>query len=360
MTQDNRFDAAMRRALELALRGPAQGVNPQVGAVILDRNLNVIAEGWHQGSGTPHAEVVALAQLAIIPDGATAVVTLEPCNHTGKTGPCAQALIAAGISRVVFASSDPGEESSNGAQTLRDAGIEVISSVLKTEADYQHRVWLTAAKQGRPFVTLKWATSIDGRTAAQDGTSQWISGPESRAESHLRRSQVDAILVGTGTVLADNPTLTARKPDGSLYPSQPLRVILGERQIPADFNIFNDQAQTIQLETRDLNQTMVQLHARGIKHVWVEGGPAVASQFVAHNLVNEYLVYLAPMLLGGPNTALQNIGVASMPQAKDLRINETHKLGNDLLIVAAPLDAEIKPVAHAEIKPAAASEESSK
>ncbi|MFM7029606.1 MAG: bifunctional diaminohydroxyphosphoribosylaminopyrimidine deaminase/5-amino-6-(5-phosphoribosylamino)uracil reductase RibD [Micrococcales bacterium] len=334
MNQDHRFDAAMKRALELALRGPAHGVNPQVGAVILDADLNIISEGWHEGSGTPHAEVAALAHLASMPAGATAVVTLEPCNHTGKTGPCAQALIAAGVARVVFASADPGENSGGGAQTLRNAGIEVVEGVMREQADNQNRVWLTAARQQRPFVTLKWASSLDGRAAAADGTSQWISGEASRNDSHRRRSEVDAILVGTGTVLADNPTLTARKPDGSLYSHQPLRVVVGESAIPADFNIFNTQAQTLQLETHDLNQVLLQLWQRGVKHVWVEGGPTLASRFVAAGLVNEYLVYLAPMLIGGPGNALQDLGVATMSQARELQIVETHALGADLLIVA--------------------------
>jgi len=294
------------------------------------------------GSGTPHAEIVALAQLAIIPDGATAVVTLEPCNHTGKTGPCAQALIKAGISRVVYASSDVGGVSAGGASTLRDAGIEVIGGVLAAEADEQNRVWIQSTKQGHPFVTLKWATSLDGRAAANDGTSQWISGPESRAESHLRRSQVDAIIVGTGTVLADDPTLTARKPDGSLYEHQPLRVVIGERPIPVTAKIFNDQAPTLVLQTRDLNQALLQLKQHGVKHVWVEGGPHLASQFVAHGLVNEYVIYLAPMLLGGARTALTDIGVGSMPDAKHLNIKSSQPLGADLLIVAAPKDSTPK------------------
>ena len=336
MTDTTMYEAAMQRALDLALLGPATGVNPQVGAVILDRNLNIIAEGWHMGAGTPHAEVVALAQLAVIPDGATAVVTLEPCNHTGRTGPCAQALIAAGISRVVFASSDPGDASSGGAQTLREAGIEVIENVMQAEADEQLRVWLTFATQKRPFVTLKWASSLDGRAAAADGTSQWISGPESRADSHELRSSVDAILVGTGTVLADNPTLTARKPDGSLYPHQPLRVVVGDRAIPAGSNILNDQAQTLHIQTRDLNQVLVELYSKGIKHVWVEGGPQLASQFVAHNLVDQFIIYLAPMLLGGSRTALGDIAVPSMPQAKHLSFDYTLALGDDILIVARP------------------------
>lgn len=339
MNQDHRFDAAMERALELALLGPAHGVNPQVGAVILDADLNVIAEGFHRGSGTPHAEVDALSQLAQVPAGSTAVVTLEPCNHTGKTGPCAQALITAGVSRVVYASSDVGDASAGGAATLRAAGVEVIGGILAEKADRQNRVWLTATKVRRPFVTVKWATSLDGRAAATDGSSQWISGPESRADSHARRAGVDAILVGTGTALADNPTLTARRPDGSLFPHQPLRVIVGDSPVPTDSNIFNDQAETVHLQTRDLNQVMTQLYARGVKHVWVEGGPTIASRFVAANLVDEFVIYLAPVLLGGTRTALGEIGVASMPQAKHLSITHSQTLGQDLLVVANPTEA---------------------
>ena len=329
-----KYEFAMRRALQLALLGPAHGVNPQVGAVILDAELNIIAEGFHRGSGTHHAEVDALSKLEQVPAGATAVVTLEPCNHTGKTGPCAQALIDAGISRVVYASSDPGDASSGGGATLRAAGIDVISGVLEEQADQQARVWLTANRRKRPFVTLKWATSIDGRAAAADGTSKWISGPESRADSHLRRSEVDAILVGTATVIADNPELTARKPDGSLYEHQPLRVIIGERELPIESRVFNDDAQTIQLRTHSLHGILDALWQEGIKHVWVEGGPTVASHFARLGLVDEFLIYLAPMLLGGDRTAIRDIGIENITGAKALEFVEVKQLGNDILIRA--------------------------
>lgn len=333
------FEPAMRRSLELALNGPAHGVNPQVGAVILDEDLNIIAEGWHQGAGTPHAEVMALSNLSASygdnpPKNLTAVVTLEPCNHTGRTGPCSQALIAAGISRVVFASQDPGDVSGNGSQTLRDAGLEVISGVLVSEADQQSRVWLTANRNKRTYVTLKWASSLDGRNAADDGSSQWISGPLSREHTHLTRSQIDAIAVGTGTVLADNPELTARRSDGSYFEHQPIRVVIGESELGADLKIFNDRAPTLHIQTRNLGDALADLWARGVKHLLVEGGPTLASQFERENLVDEYQIYLAPVLLGGSKTALTDIGVQSIADAHRLEVFQIEQLGNDLFLRA--------------------------
>ena len=333
------FEPAMRRALELALNGPAHGVNPQVGAVILDEELNIISEGWHEGAGTPHAEVMALRNLTESygtnpPANLTAVVTLEPCNHTGRTGPCSQALIAAGIARVVFASQDPGDVSGNGSQTLRDAGIEVISGVLVSEADQQLRVWLTANRNKRTYVTLKWASSLDGRNAANDGTSQWISGPLSREHTHITRSQIDAIAVGTGTVLADNPELTARKPDGSYFEHQPIRVVIGESELSSDLKIFNDKAPTIHIQTRNLGDALADLWARGVKHLLVEGGPTLASQFERENLVDEYQIYLAPVLLGGSKAALSDIGVNNIADAHRLEIFQIEQLGNDLFLRA--------------------------
>ena len=335
------IEDAMIRALELALKGPIKGVNPQVGAVILDSTGELIGEGFHNGSGTPHAEVVAL-EAALSGDkklspGSTAVVTLEPCNHTGKTGPCAQALIKAGISKVVFASSDPGENSSGGANSLRAAGIEVTSGVMSDTANQQLRVWLTATKNQRPFVTLKWASSLDGRAAAQDGTSKWISGELSRADAHRRRSEVDAILVGTGTALIDNPELTARNTDGTLQVSQPLRVVLGVRELPSNLRVFNSDAETITIKTQSIHGALSELYERGIKHVLVEGGPTLASRFVQMDLVDEFVIYLAPKLIGGDKLAIGSIDVPSIDQAKDLAFTEVTKLGGDVLIVASPV-----------------------
>ena len=331
----------MIRALELALKGPTKGVNPQVGAVILDSTGKLIGEGFHNGSGTPHAEVVAL-QAALsgaqkLSSGCVAVVTLEPCNHTGKTGPCAQALIEAGVSKVVFASTDPGENSGGGATTLREAGIEVQSGVLQEKADQQLRVWLSASKNQRPFVTLKWASSLDGRAAADDGSSKWISGEQSRADAHRRRSEVDAIVVGTGTALIDDPELTARKADGSLHENQPLRVVLGTRDLPSNLRVFNSDAETVTIKTQSIHGALGELYQRGVKHVLVEGGPTLASRFVQMDLVDEFVVYLAPKLLGGEKLAIGSIDVPSIDQAKGLAFQEVRKLGEDVLIVATPV-----------------------
>jgi diaminohydroxyphosphoribosylaminopyrimidine deaminase/5-amino-6-(5-phosphoribosylamino)uracil reductase len=346
MSFNEKQEFAMRRALELALRGPIKGVNPRVGAVLLTETGEIVGEGWHLGSGTDHAEVAALKDLQAnqraatsgpIAAGLTAVVTLEPCNHTGKTGPCAQALIEAGVAKVIYAANDPGSNSAGGAATIREAGIPVEFGLLQAEAEQLINVWATATKQQTPFVTLKYGTSLDGRSAAADGTSKWITGPEARRDVHLRRTQIDAILVGTGTVIADNPELTARQLDGSLYDEQPLRVILGETEIDPAARIFDQsegKAATIQLPTRDLNCALRSLYEAGVRHLLVEGGATVASEFVRHDLVNEYLIYMAPKLIGGPITALNNLGVATIAQAKDLEFIEVQPLGADLVIRA--------------------------
>ena len=339
MLNPQQYDEAMHRALVLAENGPAWGVNPQVGAVILDAKNRIIGEGWHKGSGTPHAEVMALEAATLasggrLPNGCTAVVTLEPCNHTGKTGPCAQALIAAGVDRVVYASSDPGVASAGGAETLRNAGIETYGSLLVEQADELIRPWANALRLGRPHVTLKWAASLDGRTAAEDGSSKWISGSESRQDSHFRRSRQDAILAGTGTILADDAELTARYADGTYYEHQPLRVILGERELPSTARVFNDAAETVQLATRDIKAALHELFDRGVRRLWVEGGPTVTSEFARLGLYDEIIVYVAPLLLGGSQNALQNIGVANIADAKHLRLVEHQRLGNDIMLRA--------------------------
>jgi len=324
---------AMTRALELAANGP-RGANPQVGAVILSPDGEVLAEGWHHGAGTPHAEVDALSKLAPgAAYGATAVVTLEPCNHTGRTGPCAVALIEAGVARVVYALDDPGAVSGGGAQRLRDAGVSVDSG---EQADAAHALidgWLTAQRLGRPEITVKWAQSLDGRAAASDGTSQWITGPAARADVHRRRAAADAIVVGTGTVLADDPALTARDGD-ALYSHQPIPVVIGSRATPADAAIHRHPHSPLFYDTRDLHAVVADLHARGVQSVFIEGGPTLASAFIAQGLADRVLAYVAPVLLGGDRLALTDIGVASIDAAHRLTVEEWVPLGPDLLAVA--------------------------
>ena len=324
---------AMTRALKVASFGP-RTVNPQVGAVIISPEGEILAEGWHQGAGTAHAEVDALSKLSVgAARGATAVVTLEPCNHTGRTGPCALALIEAGISRVVYALDDPGAVSGGGAERLRSAGVAVESGEQADAARALIEDWLTAQRLGRPQITVKWAQSLDGRAAAADGTSQWITGPTARADVHRRRAAADAIVVGTGTVLADDPALTARNGD-ALYEHQPVPVVVGSRKTPPDAALHQHPHAPLFYDTRDLHAVIEDLHERGIQSVFVEGGPTLASAFIAAGLADRVLAYIAPVLLGGDRLALTDIGAATIADARRLMIEEWVPLGTDLLAIA--------------------------
>jgi diaminohydroxyphosphoribosylaminopyrimidine deaminase/5-amino-6-(5-phosphoribosylamino)uracil reductase len=331
------YESAMRRAIELAANGPAKGVNPQVGCVVLNAAGETIAEGWHRGSGTAHAEIDALSKIA--PEraaGATFVVTLEPCNHTGKTGPCAEALINAHVGRVVYAATDPGNASSGGAERLRAAGIEVIGGVLENEVEELLEEWMLAARLGRPHVTVKWASSLDGRAAAADGTSQWISSAESRQLVHHQRAAADAIVVGTGTLLADDPSLTARYTDGTLHDLQPVPVIIGRRQVPASARVYQHPLEPIVVGHNDLHAALSELFAQGIRTVYVEGGPTLASAFIAAGLADRLYIFLAPTLLGGGKLALGDLGISTLAERIDLTITSTQTVGSDIFIVASP------------------------
>lgn len=352
------LETAMRRAFELASLGPADNANPQVGCVILDPAGSIVAEGWHLGAGTPHAEVAALAKLpATWRDRAnelTAVASLEPCNHTGRTGPCAVALAEAGIGTVVFSMSDPGNASSGGSSTLRAAGVEVLGGVLEDEGQALLKQWVerkaaqtALEEQARVHVTVKWAQTLDGRAAAADGSSQWITGKAARRDVHQRRAAADAILVGTGTLLADNPALTARdesQQSGLLVPAaaQPIPVVLGTREIPPGALIREHPALAahgldapLQFDGDDLVAHLEELQLRGVRSVFVEGGPTIASAFLRAGLADEVLVYIAPALLGGPNVAIGDLGVARMAGIQRLRITGVEQLGEDLLIQAS-------------------------
>lgn len=345
MTERATIEQAMRHALDLASRGPATGANPQVGCVLLDADGRVVSEGWHRGAGTAHAEVDALSRLprrlspesgGEVPDasGLTAVVTLEPCNHTGLTGPCSEALIAAGIARVFYAVSDPGPLAGGGAERLTGAGVTVTGGVLADEASEFQHAWLTATRNRRPYLTVKWASTLDGRAAAADGSSRWITGTAARQRVHEQRAASDAILVGTGTVLADDPSLTARGDAGELMEHQPIPVVIGERAVPAGARLRRHPAGLIETGSRDLVATLSGLFERGIRRAFVEGGPTLVSALVAADLVDEYAVYLAPALLGGDRLALGDIGVTGMEGIRRLEISGVEQLGNDLLVTA--------------------------
>jgi diaminohydroxyphosphoribosylaminopyrimidine deaminase / 5-amino-6-(5-phosphoribosylamino)uracil reductase len=330
---------ALRRAFDLARRGPAVDLNPRVGCVLLDADGTQIGEAWHRGAGTPHAEVAALADAAERGNatlGATAVVTLEPCNHTGRTGPCTEALISAGIRRVVVSVEDPNPVAAGGAARLRAAGIDVLSGVLVDEGHQVLGAWVRSADRGRPFVTLKLATSLDGRVAATDGSSRWITGVVARQHAHDLRAEVDAIAVGTGTALADDPSLTARSADGSLHGHQPLRVVVGLRDLPAGAALHGPGGELVQVRSHDPHVVLALLRDKGVHHVLVEGGPTLAAAFLRAGVVDEVHAYVAPVLLGGGRSAVADLGISSIGDALRLVTRSVLPLGPDVLVVATP------------------------
>lgn len=328
---------AMRRALALAAQGPAYGPNPRVGCVLLDPGGQPVAEGFHRGAGTPHAEAAALAAArsrGVDPRGTTAVVTLEPCAHHGRTGPCADALIDAGVAAVHVAVADPNPVATGGAARLRAAGIEVTTGLLADEGEELLRQWLHAVRTGRPYVTLKLATSLDGRVAAADGTSHWITGPQARAHAHTIRAQVDAIAVGTGTALTDDPSLTARTIDGGLFEHQPLRVVVGRRTVPEGARLRGPGGALLHLPEHDLDAVLRDLAEREVRHLLVEGGPTLATALLAADAVDELHAYVAPVLLGAGATAVGDLGVTTIGDAARFTTHDVTRLGDDVLLVA--------------------------
>ncbi len=331
-----RIAEAMRLAVQQAqsVKG-ATYPNPPVGAVILDSSGDIAGLGGTEPAGGAHAEVVALRAAGRRARGGTAVVTLEPCNHHGRTPPCVDALLQAGVAAVVYAIGDPNPIAVGGAARLSTAGVSVTGGV---DADQVSagplREWLHKQRTGLPHVTWKFATSIDGRSAAADGSSQWITSADARADVHRRRAACDAIVVGTGTVFVDNPSLTARLHDGTPAARQPLRVIVGERDIPAESVVRSEDSPTMQLRTRDPQQV---LHALAdYTDVLLEGGPTLAGAFLKAGVVHRILAYVAPILLGGPVTAVDDVGVANIGGALRWRYDGVEKVGPDLLLSLVP------------------------
>ncbi|MFJ4261722.1 bifunctional diaminohydroxyphosphoribosylaminopyrimidine deaminase/5-amino-6-(5-phosphoribosylamino)uracil reductase RibD [Paenarthrobacter nicotinovorans] len=335
--------SAMDAALAAAVAGP-RGANPLVGAVILGPDGEQLATGYHRGAGTAHAEADAISEArrqGIDIQGTTMVVTLEPCNHVGRTGPCAQAIIAAGIAKVIYAVDDPHDPAAGGARTLRGAGIEVTSGLGREESLDLNREWFDAVAAKRPFVTLHIAQTLDSRIAAVDGTSQWISSAESLEDNHGLRRLIDAILVGTGTVLIDNPRLTARTPAGELSQRQPIRAVMGLRDVPEEAAVRGNDGRFRHLPTRDPAEALGMLFDEGVRHVMVEGGSSILSTFLAAGLVDELIVYLAPTLLGSGTPALNDLGIGTLADAQHWTWDEAsggsvRTLGNDLRLHLRP------------------------
>jgi diaminohydroxyphosphoribosylaminopyrimidine deaminase/5-amino-6-(5-phosphoribosylamino)uracil reductase len=311
-------EAAMTRALALAATpGVPLGPNPRVGCVLLDDSGATVAEGYHRGAGSLHAEADALARAGERARRTTAVVTLEPCAHTGRTGPCAVALREAGVRRVVFAQDDPNPVAAGGGALLRAGGVDVEHGLMVDEARAVNRVWTFAVEHGRPFVTWKFATTLDGRSAAADGTSRWVSGRAARLDTHRLRALCDVMLVGTNTVDVDDPQLTVRDELDQPLPRerQPLRVVMGERELPATKRVFDDQAETLHLRTRDPETALKTLFARDRQHVFLEGGATLAAAFLRAGLVDEIVTYVAPMLLGAGRPAVADLGITTIADA---------------------------------------------
>lgn len=341
-------DAAMRRAIELAARGlGTASPNPVVGCVLLDTGGVVVGEGFHAYAGGPHAEIVALAQAGERARGGTAVVTLEPCSHTGRTGPCTAALLRAGVARVVFAVEDP-SPAGGGAGALRAAGLEVIGGLLAQEAEAGNVAWLTSARRGWPYVIWKYAATLDGRSAATDGTSMWITSEASRMDVHALRATVDAVIVGVGTVLADDPRLTARNlRDGTLAIRQPLRVVVDSSgRTPKTARVCDGAAPTWVVTAADVGSgpdgrvdlaaLLTGLHQRGVRAVMLEGGPTLAGAFLAAGRIDKIVGYVGPKLLGAGPAALAGTGITTIDRAIELELTDVRRIGPDVRFTAVP------------------------
>ncbi|HEX4225739.1 MAG TPA: bifunctional diaminohydroxyphosphoribosylaminopyrimidine deaminase/5-amino-6-(5-phosphoribosylamino)uracil reductase RibD [Pseudonocardiaceae bacterium] len=320
-----------------AVRGTTSP-NPPVGAVILDADGRTVGVGATQPPGGPHAEVMAVRAAGEAAAGGTAIVTLEPCSHTGRTPPCTDLLKSVGVAEVYFAVADPNPVAAGGQQVLAEAGIPAHQGLLGEDVERGPlRAWLHHARTGRPHVTWKYAMTMDGRVAAQDGSSRWISGTESRAEVHELRRAMDAIIAGTGTVRADDPQLTVREADGTLLDRQPLRVVVGLGDLPSDAKVLDDAAETIVLKTRKPAEVLATLGARGVVDVLLEGGPRLAGAFLQAGLIDRALAYLAPKLLGSGPTALGDAGVATITQAHLWTVESATMKGPDVRISAVPV-----------------------
>jgi diaminohydroxyphosphoribosylaminopyrimidine deaminase/5-amino-6-(5-phosphoribosylamino)uracil reductase len=349
---ENDFDRQMlSHAIFLAKKGKyTVEQNPLVGCVIV-KDGKIVAEGWHKKAGQAHAEIDALNNLADInlAKGATAYVSLEPCCHTGKTGPCTQALINAGIKRVVCAMQDPAVHvAGKGFKALVESGIYVHCGLLENEAQQLNKGFIKRMTTSLPFVRLKMAMSIDGRTALNNGESKWITGEAARKDVHRYRAQSGAIVTGIETVLADNPKMTARIDEQNL--AQPLRVVVDSLfRIPKDALIFSDDnlckvatcinkgdwhIDADKNKRVDLKSLLHKLAEEQVNEVWVEAGATLAGAFVENDLVDELVIYMAPVLLGDKARPLFELPeLTKMQERKKLSLIDSRKVGDDTRLI---------------------------
>ncbi|MDT0278414.1 bifunctional diaminohydroxyphosphoribosylaminopyrimidine deaminase/5-amino-6-(5-phosphoribosylamino)uracil reductase RibD [Blastococcus goldschmidtiae] len=330
---------AMARARELGATVLGTTTpNPAVGAVVLAADGIVAGEGATQPPGGPHAEVQALAAAGERARGGTAVVTLEPCAHTGRTGPCADALIAAGVARVVVAVPEPTSLAGGGADRLRAAGIDVAVGVEQAEAETGSLApWLTGVREHRPQVVWKVAATLDGRVAAADGSSRWITGEQGRAAVHRLRATCDAVVVGSGTAVTDDPRLTVRDADGRDAARQPLRVVVDRRdRLPESARVRDDAAPTLVSHAADPAALLAELFDRDVRRVLLEGGPTLAAAFLRAGLVDEAVVHLAPKLLGAGPALVGDLGITSIADALSWETVDVLLLGGDVQVRLRP------------------------
>lgn len=324
------FVDAMARANELSLRALGQTYpNPIVGAVLIDGSGNVIGEGFHQrgpgGSAGAHGEIAAINAAGERARGATLVVTLEPCNHHGKTPPCSEAIISAGIAQVIYSIDDPHQIAQGGAEKLEAAGISVIKGVGAEFVSWGNRAWLHKIKENRPLITAKIATTLDGYISANDGSSKWITSKAAREDVAILRSQCDAIVTGTGTVIADDPLLSARV-TGATH--QPTRIILGKREIPAESKVLNSDAPTKVIASRKIEDFLGFCSIEGFNHILLEAGPTLTTAFLKAGLIDEVIAYQAPTILGSGRSAISSLGIESLADRIDFSLHEVRAIGH--------------------------------
>ena len=299
--------------------------NPNVSAAIYGADGSLISDGFHNRKvSVDHAEVVALKKAGSAARGATMVVSLEPCTHTGTTPPCVQAIIDAGIAKVIYAVADPNPIAAGGAQKLADAGIAVEYRE-SAELEFVQRAWLHKERTGRPLMIWKVATTLDSKVAASDGTSQWITGPESREDVQLLRAQSDAILIGTNTAIVDNPHLIPRGHD-----ARPVRVICGEQEVPATNKVFDNEARTVTVKSKSIPELIKVLSGEGFNQVLVEAGPTLGSALMASGNIDELIIYQAPKLLGAGKEFVSHLGISTLDDHIELELISVQPFGSDI------------------------------